>query len=156
MLHAMYLIAVALAVSALGSAAEPVAQITSADPFSLRGKHVQVAGVPSWSALAGDEIIAGSSSLALVFRDGSRATIASASKVRVERSEDNQVLVRLLSGVMTLRPAARPTVAFFNGSNALKAQPAQELTVSSGSAGELARRVPPPPPPSTPRPTSTR
>jgi len=154
--YSMYTVAAVLAVSALAPAAEPVAQITSADSFYLRGKHVQVAGVPSWSALAGDEITAGNSSLMLVFRDGSRATLAAASKARVEQSSDDQFLVRLLSGVMTLRPAARPTTAFFNGSTALKAQPAQEITVSSASAGELARRVPPPPPPSTPRPTSTR
>ena len=156
MLQLSRIITVSLALSGVVFAADPVAQITSAEPFLLRGKAVQVAGVPSWSALAGDEVVAGESSLLMVFRDGSRATLASRSKVRVEQSAGNQVIVRLLSGAMTLRPSAKPATTFYNGTNVVKAQPAQELTVASGSEAALSRRIPPPPPPSTPRPTSTR
>jgi hypothetical protein len=57
-----------LAQAVVLSAAGPAAKITSAEPFQLRGQTVQVAGVPSWNALAGDEIAAGAGSLMVVFK----------------------------------------------------------------------------------------
>jgi hypothetical protein len=140
-------------------AAEPAAKITSNSSFLLRGKPVPVAGVPSWTALAGDDVTAGESSLMLVFRDGSRAVLAARSQARIEKGSGEQVLFRLVSGAMTLRPAEKPSTTFYNGSTALQAKPAQEMTVSSAPSAEVSttlHRIPPPPPPGTPRPTSIR
>lgn len=138
-------------------AAEPAAKITSNSSFLLRGKPVQVAGVPSWTALAGDDVTAGESSLMLVFRDGSRAVLASRSQGRIEKGSGDQVLFRLVSGTMTLRRAEKPSTAFYNGATAIQAKPAEEQTVSAASEmSTTLHRIPPPPPPSTPRPTSIR
>lgn len=141
------------------SAASSVGQITSSESFYLRGKLVQVAGVPSWSALPGDEITAGDSSLMVTFTDGSQATIATRSKARIEQSARGQILFRLLAGDMTVRATATSTTAFYNGTSSLRVRPSEEVTVTFGnssSAQSAVRRVPPPPPPSVPKPTSTR
>lgn len=141
------------------SAASSVGQITSSESFFLRGKLVQVAGVPSWSALPGDEITAGDSSLMVTFTDGSKATIAKRSKARIEQSAEGQILFRLLAGDMTVRATTTSTTAFYNGTSSLRVRPSEEVTVTFGStasAQSAVRRIPPPPPPSVPKPTSTR
>lgn len=52
-----------VALAAYAVAAQPVASVTSSSSFDLHGNRVNVAGVPSWPVMAGDDITAGASSL---------------------------------------------------------------------------------------------
>jgi hypothetical protein len=138
------------------SAAPPVAKITSAEPFQLRGQTVQVAGVPSWSALPGDEIVAGKGSLLVVFKDGSRAVIAANSSAKIEKSSNDGLAFRLLSGWMTVTRVDKSSVRFYSNQTEFAPPVNTEASVAVGRTINMSARVPVPPPPGTPGVTSTR
>jgi hypothetical protein len=88
-----------VAVAGLSLAASPVATVSSAGSFALRGATVKTDGVPSWPVMAGDEIKTSVASAVIQFRDGSRVTLGAASTLRVEQTVSN-LNVRLSSGSM--------------------------------------------------------
>jgi ferric-dicitrate binding protein FerR (iron transport regulator) len=94
----------ALSLAAVSFAAQPVASVTSGVPFDLRGNRVNVAGVPAWTVLSGDEISTQSGQAVIQLRDGSRVTVFGSSKVQVD-SDDQTYSVRLLSGSMQVLSA---------------------------------------------------
>jgi hypothetical protein len=144
----------------IAGAAEPVGKITSADSFQLRGQTVNVAGVPTWSVLAGDEIVAGAGSLMVVFNDGSKAVIAAKSRAKVEKKSD-QVEFRLVDGLMTVTRSSKSPVKFFGDAREVVSAAGVPTTVAAGRMVKMSGTIPPPPPPptpppGTPGPTSTR
>jgi len=73
------------------------ATATSSSAFKLGGAEVQVAGVPNWPVVAGDEVQAGEAPVLISFKDGNRVTLAKGSKARIEKS-GGKTLLRLLDG----------------------------------------------------------
>ena len=146
---------VLLALSIVLSAAEPVAKVTSPEPFQLRGQTVQVAGVPAWSALVGDEITAGASPVVVTFKDGSKAVLAAKAKGKIDKAKEDSLAFHLTMGMMTVTAAQNPGVKFYSGQTIAPVQPGQSLTVSVGQQVRPAFVRTPTVPPG-PAPTSTR
>lgn len=88
---------VALATYAV--AAQPVASVTGSSSFDLNGNRVNVAGVPSWTVMSGDDIVAGASPLIVSFKDGSKITLAPDARLRIDSSAGN-LSANLISGFM--------------------------------------------------------
>lgn len=152
MLQAARNIGILLGLTGLMAGAAPVATVSSAGTFELRGKQVKTDGVPSWPMMEGDEIGTSGGPATIQFRDGSRVTLNGKSRAKVEKSDDGLVF-RLLSGAMQFTLAPKPAVAFYNGTNVVPARVGVATTASTsntGSAGAIlkpARVLPPPPPP---------
>ena len=121
----------ALAVSA--SAASPVATVTSTAPFSLNGSYVNVAGVPNWTVMSGNEISSQSAPVYIQLRDSSRVTLSANSRARVD-SRDQTVSVNLISGSLTVL-SALPDFRLFVGGAAVA--PSVGVPVSVGSAAAV-------------------
>ncbi|MFN7981826.1 MAG: hypothetical protein U0Q11_08205 [Vicinamibacterales bacterium] len=70
-------VALALSFSIALSAQTPVASVTSASSFRLRGARVNPSvAVPTWPVMAGDRIKAGDTPVTLTFADGSTVVLA--------------------------------------------------------------------------------
>ena len=141
-----------LGLSGIVVAAAPVATVTSASTFELRGKQVRADGVPSWPMMEGDEIGTSNGAATIQFRDGSRVTLSGKSRAKVEKKDDSFVF-RLLTGTMQFTLAPNSSVAFYNGANAVPAQVGVIGSASTTPQGRLAptRVLPPPPDPGSGR-----
>lgn len=95
---------ISLVFSALASAGQPVASVTSSAPFDLAGNHVNVGGVPSWTVMSGDDIATSSGQATIQLRDGSRLILLANSRVRVS-SDGDSFSVRLVSGALEVLSA---------------------------------------------------
>ena len=151
MLRAAGNIGILLGLTGLMAGAAPVATVSSAGTFELRGKQVKTDGVPSWPMMEGDEIGTSGGPATIQFRDGSRVTLNGKSRAKVEKSDDGLVF-RLLSGAMQFTLAPKAAVAFYNGTNVVPARVGVATSASTGTAGVRAvvaptRILPPPPPP---------
>ena len=90
--------------AAYAVAAQPVASVTSNAPFYLGGNYVNVAGVPAWTVMAGNEISTESGVVFIQLRDSSRVTLGANSRAKIE-SNGQTVSVSLISGSLTVRSA---------------------------------------------------
>lgn len=129
-------------------AVKPFATITSCSSFELSGSSVNIGGVSSWPLVAGQDIVAGVSSLTIVFRDGSRITLAPGSRFKTDSSGS---AVNLTGGSMQFFLASSSLLKIQNGGLLVG-----ERTGSASSSGSLASggtfhaepvKPPPPPPP---------
>ena len=84
-------------------AVQPIASITSASPFELRGHIVNVDGVPTWPIAAGDDIAISKDSASLQFRDGSRVILLPVARFSLDFKDDT-VLLRLSAGSLRMGP----------------------------------------------------
>ena len=126
-----------LAVTAF--AASPVASVSSASDFTLRGAKVVAAGVTSWPVLAGDGILTGSSPARVRFQDGTVVNLGPASNAKLEQTSDG-MLFRLISGAMTYTVSANSTVSMFSGQSSLQATPGVEATAAVGASPSAGSR----------------
>ncbi len=83
----------------VANAASPLATAGSSSSFEIRGHMLNVAGVPSWPILDGDDVASGGSPVQISFRDGSRITLAPNSRLRIESLEGG-ASANLTSGTM--------------------------------------------------------
>lgn len=144
--------------AAIVMAATPVGSVTSSERFSLRGAVVPVEGVPNWVLLPGDDIAALSSPATINFRDGSRAVLLQGSSARIEETASGARL-RLLTGSMTVRGSATPSMSFAANDSVVNALVGSTTTVSAnqGQAGRVTQgRTRIGPPPGVPPPVSNR
>jgi hypothetical protein len=118
-----------LSVIASALAAAPIAIITSSSSFELSGSSVNIGGVSSWPLVAGQEIVAGTSSLIIVFRDGSRITLAPGSRLKIDSSGS---AVNLTGGSMQFSLASSSLLKIQNGG-----LPVGERTGSASRSGSL-------------------
>lgn len=95
----------AMAVATLFGA-QPVASVTSSVNFMLRGAEVNVAGVPTWAMMTGDEVSTHQGPATIEFVDGTRLTLLENTRAKVEMAGSAMIL-RLLSG--DLRVGALPS-----------------------------------------------
>jgi hypothetical protein len=134
-------------------AAEPVASVTSTEPFLLRGALVTVSGVPSWPVAAGDEIATGTVPAVITFRDGSRVTLNVKSKAKIE-SEKGRLLLRVLEGAGSYFLVSGSMLRLFSGTSPVPAGTGQGTIAVAGSGsgssspqGSLSRAARRPSPP---------
>jgi hypothetical protein len=90
---------VLLSTGLLASAGQSVGNASSSAAFELHGSLVNVAGVPTWPLLAGDQVVARESSVSIAMRDGSRITLSPDSRLQIE-SSGKGLSVNLLTGSM--------------------------------------------------------
>jgi len=100
-------------------AAQPIASITSASSFELRGHTVNVDGVPTWPLTAGDQVTAGKDAATIELRDGSRVFLQKNSQLRLD-SKDDTVLLHLMSGSLRMGSVVSPRVAVYASGNLVK------------------------------------
>jgi len=138
-------------VAMVAFAATPVGTITTTSDFQLRGVFVHSAGVPSWPVTAGDSVTMGSAPATIHFKDGSMVNLAPYAQVKIEERNDD-LNVRLVSGLMTFTTAPGSLLHFFSGSTALTATPNVATTASvssqaasSGAATNLTKTPAAPP-----------
>jgi ferric-dicitrate binding protein FerR (iron transport regulator) len=128
-------------------AATPVASIVSSTDFQLSGANVIAAGVPSWPLMAGDTVVAGTSTARIRFVDGTVVTLGPKSKATVQEKNDDLSL-RLLSGFLTFTLAPNSTLSVYSGSTLVPAQSGVATTAQAG--GSVANKIVVPPPPGLP------
>ncbi len=164
--------AIVFLLSSAAFAAQPVATITSQEPFELRGVSVPVNGVSNWPIAIGDVIGALRSPAEIRFRDGSRVTLAPGSQAVLQRSGKN-VALRLQRGAAAYNLAGNSSLVLLEGNTALKPSrssgvfgdvllrtrvaPASDpppLEPVSGSQPPTSPPAPPPPPRGSPPPPS--
>jgi hypothetical protein len=145
------LLLVWIAISAFAAApADSIATISSEEPVRLRGVHVPVAGIGSWPLVAGDDIATGSAPAVVLFRDGSRVTLAPNSRARLDLL-DSKPEMRLLGGFLhysrsessSLRIIAQGSLATGNSGTASASAVAPSAAPAFNSpvgAGRLAPR----------------
>ena len=109
-------------IAAFCFAAAPVAKVSSASNFRLRGADVTAAGVADWPLTTGDEIGTGDGVAVISFRDGSRVTLARGTRARLD-SDNGTPVFRLLSGALQYSIAAGSALRIYENSN-LQAKPA--------------------------------
>jgi len=141
---------IASSIASVAFAAGPIARVSSALPFQLRGALVPVAGVSSWPVLAGDSIATGDAAATIHFLDGTSVVLAQHSTARVEELNGRNT-VRLLGGTMQATRAAGSTVAFL-AQERLLTTPAGKPTTTTIKPLPLLKGPPPPPPPGPPPP----
>ena len=117
-------------------AASPVAKVTGTEGLLLRGHAVPTGGVNSWPVAAGDEIATSALATTIQFNDGSRVTLASNSKAKVESNGD-KLAFRLLAGAMRLAPSATSGISFYSANSPVKAVPNQEVTVTAPASAPV-------------------
>jgi hypothetical protein len=146
-----------LLLATAASAAVPIASVTSTAPFYLNGAYVRVEGVPSWPVVAGDTIQTLEAPATILFKDGSRITVAAGSKTRIEENKGGTG-VRLEDGTMQILQAPQSSLFFFLKNEAVSTTPGVEAVASTKPGSGLKPHPlllgPPPPPP--PSPLSTR
>ena len=103
-----------VALAAYAVAAQPVASVTSSSSFDLHGSRVNVAGIPSWPVMSGDDITAGASSLIVSFKDGSRITLAPDARLRIDSSA-GALTANLISGSMQFSLVSNSSVRLLKG-----------------------------------------
>lgn len=142
-----------LSVIASALAAAPIAIITSSSSFELSGSSVNIGGVSSWPLVAGQEIVAGTSSLIIVFRDGSRITLAPGSRLKIDSSGS---AVNLTGGSMQFSLASSSSLKIQNEGLSVSERSGE---LYSRGTSHLGLKLPPPPAPikgSPPGPISSR
>jgi hypothetical protein len=92
------------------AAAAPVATISSAEPFQLRGASVPVRGVPDWPLSAGDEIATGAAPAMISFADGSRVYLNSHTRAKLQVTGKQNVL-RLMQGDLAYKVSKNSLVS---------------------------------------------
>ncbi len=125
-------------VAVLGLSATPVATVSSSGPFELRGNVVPVNGVPEWPVMTGDEIGTANSPSKLQFIDGSVATLAPKSHVKIEKGSKGRVVLRLVAGAMVVTVPALASLTVFSGQNPMVLQPGVATSTSVGPAPTVA------------------
>jgi hypothetical protein len=92
------LVAGLFASSSLFLAAQPVATVTSSAAFELQGHEVNVKGIPSWPVAAGDVVATHSSPATIQLREGTRITLLSDSRARIDSTTEDGLKIDLLAG----------------------------------------------------------
>jgi len=130
-------------------AAAPVASVTSTSNFELSGASVIAAGVPAWPLLAGDTVVAGSTTARIRFVDGTVVTLSPRSKVAVQ-DKGSDLSLRLVNGFMafTLGPAS--SLSVYSGSTLVPARPGVTATATTAPIGASATNLLGGPPPGGP------
>ena len=138
------------------TATRTAATATSSSAFKLGGAEVQVAGVPNWPVVAGDEVQAGEAPVLISFKDGNRVTLAKGSKAKVEKNGD-KTLLRLLDGSCSYLLASRAGLGLFVGDKPADIRGTRGSLATASAASVSAarpvvtevdppRRLPPPTP----------
>jgi hypothetical protein len=103
-----------------------IANVSSAQPFTLDGNSVWAAGVNSWPVVLGDEIETADAPAVVSFEDGSRISLSPHSRVKLGGT-DAEPKVILVAGLLDYNLAAgskvsvsREMVAPENGSGSAK------------------------------------
>jgi hypothetical protein len=79
------------------AAGPPVATITSSGPIKIAGANVPTRGVPEWPLVAGDVVETGNAPALVKFSDGSRITLQSNSRFRLDATRSG-TWMRISSG----------------------------------------------------------
>jgi hypothetical protein len=90
----------------------PIGTITSSSTFELSGSAVTIEGVSSWPLVPGQNVVAGASSLTIVFRDGSRITLAPGSRLDTDSGGS---AVNLTGGAMQFSLVSSSSIKIRNG-----------------------------------------
>ena len=142
-------VAILLCTAFLASAGQSIATASSSASFELRGSLVNVAGVPSWPLVSGDEVAAKSSPVAISLPDGSRVTLSSGSHLRIDSTAGSPA-IHLVSGSLQYSIVSGSMVKLFNSTTLV---PGRSGTISVGAApvgsnrsGVQASVLRPPPP----------
>ena len=122
------------ALAGMAYAAQPVASVTSGAPFYLRGNSVNVAGVPDWTVMSGDEISTQTGQAVILLRNGSRVALSANSRAQID-SSDQTFAVRLLSGSLRVLSASSGLRVYVRGS---LTSPSVGDLVSAGGAANTA------------------
>jgi len=143
------LVASLLCTAFMASAGQTIATASSSASFELRGSLVNVAGVPSWPLVSGDEVAAKNSPVAIAMPDGSRVTLSSGSRLRID-SRAGAPAIHLVSGSLQYSIVSGSMVKLFNNTTLA---PGRSGTISVGSTtggssrtGVQASVLRPPPP----------
>jgi hypothetical protein len=142
-----------LLVLASGLAVTPIGTITSSSSFELGGSSVNTGGVSSWPLVAGQDIVAGASSLTIVFRDGSRITLGPGSRLKTDSSGAQ---LNLTGGSMQFSLASSSSLKIQNEGLSVSERSGE---LYSRGTSHLGLKLPPPPAPikgSPPGPISSR
>lgn len=126
-------------------ASSVVANVSSAQPFSLDGHSISVAAVTSWPVIVGDEIGTIAVPAVLLFPDGSRITLGLNSKLRIGGTNEEPMLVLVAgaldyklvrdSKVSIARAETKGSPATYTITTATKPQFSPVLIASSAAAG---------------------
>jgi len=143
----------ALMVVGSALALAPIGTITSTSSFELSGSSVNIGGVSSWPLIAGQEVVAGTSSLTIVFRDGSRITLAPGSRLKTDSSGS---AANLTGGSMQFFLTPSSLLKIQNGGLAVGERTGSVSRSSPVAIHPDLRPLPPPPPPSPTPPISSR
>ena len=155
-----FLTAISLCCSAF--AAAPVGTVSASGSFELGGTAVRAEGVPSWPLVAGTAVKAHAVPVVIRMKDGTRVMLRAQSQVIVEERAGGLAL-RLLSGAMSVAPAANSTLTYYRNSELVPASKSSNPTSAfevkiplvasqaakaalDADAMNLAARRPPPPP----------
>ena len=112
------------------TAASPVADITSEEPFLLSGTRVPVAGVPNWPLVDGDVVVLASSPALVKFRDGTQLYVLPESRFKITVAA-KQVGARLEEGGLSYKYAKDSAVELAALSNkAIPRKSGQGLLIS--------------------------
>jgi hypothetical protein len=130
--HRFKLLMALVTVFGAARAAQPIASITSASSFELRGHTVNVDGVPTWPIAPGDDVATGADSATVQLRDGSRVVLLQGSRLRVD-FKDNTVQLLLLSGSLRMGSVIGPKVAVYSQGSLVK--PVSGSIVTAGPSG---------------------
>lgn len=101
----MYRNAILAALCLFGSiafASTPIASVWSSQPFTLDNHAISAAGVPSWPLLIGDELATPLSPALVLFKDGSRITLARNSRAKISGTSNAPVFL-LVAGSIDYR-----------------------------------------------------
>ena len=135
-----------VALAAYAVAAQPVASVTGFSSFDLNGNRVNVAGVPSWTVMSGDDIAAGASPLTVLFRDGSRITLAPDAHLRIDSTAVG-VSANLVSGSMQFTLVSGSVRVFKSGGLVSERSGSASTGLNPGTMKPLLLKLPPPPAP---------
>ena len=124
----------AIAFVASAFAAAPIANVSSSEPFELRGHTVPVEGVTSWPVLAGDRIHASTSQALIRFADGSVITLYPGSTATVDSDSADHNSFRLISGTMALAIKAPRNLSIYSAGELVTVHPGRQV-VSTGKVG---------------------
>jgi hypothetical protein len=131
------LLTILLFAIASAGAVQPIASITSASSFELRGHTVNVGGVPTWPVAPGDDITAGKESATVQLRDGSRVLLLQGSHLRIDVKDENVVL-SLLSGSLRMGSAVNSKISLYVHGSLVK--PVPGAVVSAGPRSGVAQQ----------------
>ena len=108
-------------------AAAPVGTVSASGSFELGGTAIRAEGVPTWPLLAGSPIKANAVPVVIRMKDGTRVMLRAQSQAIVEERAGGLAL-RLLSGAMSVAPAANSTLTYYRDSELVPASKSSSPT----------------------------